>query len=152
MRRWGAWCAVAVLVLGVACGGGGAGSRREAGQTGAPAAQAPGPSLERFPVPGGSGPHDVAPAPDGTVWYTAQAKGVLGRLDPASGRTTEVPLGHDTQGRERQHRCDEANRGWPQTTTLHSACVGRQGPRTLPAKRKIALSPPQNPPFLPYSG
>ena len=94
MRRWGAWCAVAVLVLGVACGGGGAGSRREAGQTGAPAAQAPGPSLERFPVPGGSGPHDVAPAPDGTVWYTAQAKGVLGRLDPASGRTTEVPLGH----------------------------------------------------------
>src|SRR5207249_2907591 len=94
MRRWGAFCAVAALVLGAACGGGGekGGSRREAGKA-APAAPAPAAKLERFPVPGGSGPHDVAPAPDGTVWYTAQTKGALGRLDPATGRTTEVPLG-----------------------------------------------------------
>jgi virginiamycin B lyase len=46
-----------------------------------------------FPVPEGTGPHDVAPAPDGTVWYTGQGKGVLGRLDPASGKVEEVPLG-----------------------------------------------------------
>src|SRR5207248_7630253 len=94
MRRWGAFCAVAALVLGVACGGGGekGGSRREAGKA-APAAPAPAAKLKRFPVPGGSGPHDVAPAPDGTVWYTAQTKGALGRLDPATGRVTEVPLG-----------------------------------------------------------
>ena len=44
-------------------------------------------------MPPGSAPHDVAPAPDGTVWYTAQRSGKLGRLDPATGRTTEVPLG-----------------------------------------------------------
>ena len=44
-------------------------------------------------MPAGSHPHDVAPAPDGTVWYTAQATGKLGRLDPATGQTTEVPLG-----------------------------------------------------------
>jgi virginiamycin B lyase len=44
-------------------------------------------------VPVGSHPHDVAPAPDGTVWYTAQAVGELGRLDPATGKITEVPLG-----------------------------------------------------------
>jgi virginiamycin B lyase len=50
-------------------------------------------SVERFPVPAGSAPHDVAPAPDGTVWYTAQRTGKLGRLDPATGNTTEVPLG-----------------------------------------------------------
>jgi virginiamycin B lyase len=54
---------------------------------------APSQEIERFPVPAGSAPHDVAPAPDGSVWYTAQRTGKLGRLDPASGRTTEVPLG-----------------------------------------------------------
>lgn len=41
----------------------------------------------------GSGPHDVAPAPDGTVWYTGQRNGTLGRLDPASGAVQEVSLG-----------------------------------------------------------
>ena len=46
-----------------------------------------------YPVPRGSQPHDVAPAPDGTVWYTAQAKASLGRLDPATGKVEEVPLG-----------------------------------------------------------
>ena len=35
----------------------------------------------------------MAPAPDGTVWYTAQRTGALGRLDPATKRTTDVPLG-----------------------------------------------------------
>jgi virginiamycin B lyase len=46
-----------------------------------------------FPVPAGAGPHDVAPAPDGTVWYTAQQQGALGRLDPATGKTEQIPLG-----------------------------------------------------------
>jgi virginiamycin B lyase len=35
----------------------------------------------------------VAPAPDGTVWYTAQAIGELGRLDPTTGAVTSVKLG-----------------------------------------------------------
>lgn len=46
-----------------------------------------------FKVPPGAGPHDVAPAPDGTVWYTAQRQGALGRLDPATGKTEHIPLG-----------------------------------------------------------
>ncbi len=46
-----------------------------------------------YPVPAGSRPHDVAPAADGTVWYTAQGSGELGRLDPATGRTHHVRLG-----------------------------------------------------------
>lgn len=50
-------------------------------------------SVRHYPVPAGSAPHDVAPAPDGTVWYTAQRAGALGRLDPATGRTEQVPLG-----------------------------------------------------------
>ncbi len=44
-------------------------------------------------MPSGSHPHDVAPAPDGTVWYTAQATGELGRLDPATGNTHHIKLG-----------------------------------------------------------
>ena len=44
-------------------------------------------------MPPGTHPHDVAPAPDGTVWYTAQHTGKLGRLDPTTGQTTEIPLG-----------------------------------------------------------
>ena len=49
--------------------------------------------VREFPVPAGTHPHDVAPAPDGTVWYTAQHTGKLGRLDPETGKITEVPLG-----------------------------------------------------------
>jgi len=50
-------------------------------------------TVRYFPVPEGAGPHDVAPAPDGTVWYTAQGQGALGRLDPKSGEVKQVPLG-----------------------------------------------------------
>lgn len=50
-------------------------------------------ALETFPVPDGSHPHDVAVAADGTVWYTAQSSGELGRLDAKTRRVTEVALG-----------------------------------------------------------
>jgi virginiamycin B lyase len=46
-----------------------------------------------YPVPDGARPHDVAPAPDGTVWYTAQGQGALGRLDPRTGKAEHIPLG-----------------------------------------------------------
>jgi virginiamycin B lyase len=49
-------------------------------------------TLQEYPVPPGTHPHDVAPAPDGTVWYTAQATGELGRLDPATGETHHILL------------------------------------------------------------
>lgn len=51
------------------------------------------PTMEEFDVPPGSRPHDVAPAPDGGVWYTAQNSGELGRLDPETGETQHIPLG-----------------------------------------------------------
>jgi virginiamycin B lyase len=44
-------------------------------------------------VPRGARPHDVAPARDGGVWYTAQGTGHLGWLDPATGRTRQIALG-----------------------------------------------------------
>src|SRR5258708_37431485 len=51
------------------------------------------PSFDSFAVPTGSATHDVAPAPDGSVWYTAQAQGAVGRLYPRSGKIEKIPLG-----------------------------------------------------------
>jgi virginiamycin B lyase len=86
--------ALAVLLAGVsfatACSDD-VGEQRTGGSTTRAATAAP--ALERFPVPAGAGPHDVAPVPDGTVWYTAQRTGALGRLDPATGSTRDVALG-----------------------------------------------------------
>jgi len=50
-------------------------------------------TLQEYPVPAGSHPHDVAPAADGGVWYTAQTAGELGYLNPATGTTKHVKLG-----------------------------------------------------------
>src|SRR5260221_2812378 len=49
--------------------------------------------VSTFPVTPGSGAHDVAPAPDGSVYYSGQAKGVLGRLDPKTGKVENIPIG-----------------------------------------------------------
>lgn len=58
----------------------------------APAAPPP-VTLREYPLPRGQGPHDVAPARDGGVWYTAQTSGELGWLDPVTGATRMVKLG-----------------------------------------------------------
>jgi virginiamycin B lyase len=49
-----------------------------------------------FAVPRGAHPHDVAPAPEGIVWYTAQRQGAIGILDPKTGKTTHISLGGDS--------------------------------------------------------
>ncbi|MCA1670104.1 MAG: lyase [Thermomicrobia bacterium] len=51
-------------------------------------------TMQEYAMPTGSGPHDVAPAPDGTVWYTGQRNGTLGRLNPMTGETRQIPLGN----------------------------------------------------------
>jgi len=53
--------------------------------------------VQYYDVGPGDHPHDVAPARDGTVWYTAQHKGALGRLDPKTGKIVRVPLGHGSR-------------------------------------------------------
>jgi virginiamycin B lyase len=50
-------------------------------------------SIRELPVPAGSHPHDVSPAADGGIWYTAQASGKLGHLDPTTGAIREIVLG-----------------------------------------------------------
>ncbi|HEV8537242.1 MAG TPA: lyase [Candidatus Limnocylindria bacterium] len=49
--------------------------------------------LQEFAVGRGQHPHDVAPARDGGVWYTAQLTGELGWLDPKTGATKMTKLG-----------------------------------------------------------
>ena len=56
--------------------------------------------LQSWPLntPSRTGIHDVAPAPDGGVWLTAQRSGHLGWFDPKSGRTELVALGRGPYG------------------------------------------------------
>lgn len=46
-----------------------------------------------FPITPGTGLHDVAPAPDGTIWCTGQGSGTLGKLDPRDGSFKTINLG-----------------------------------------------------------
>jgi virginiamycin B lyase len=64
-----------------------------AGLAAAPACVAQPANVQVFELPKGARVHDVAPAPDGTIWYTAQRQGALGILDPKTGKARQVPLG-----------------------------------------------------------
>jgi virginiamycin B lyase len=61
----------------------------------APEARAADAAERYFPVPAGSGAHDVAPvmAADGPVYFTAQRAGRLGVLTPANGKVELIDLG-----------------------------------------------------------
>ncbi|MBL0141658.1 MAG: lyase [Betaproteobacteria bacterium] len=50
--------------------------------------------LRSWPLktPRRTGIHDLAPAPDGGVWFTAQSSGHLGHFDPAKGTTELIDL------------------------------------------------------------
>ena len=52
-------------------------------------------ATQTFTVLAGAGAHDVYPAPDGAVWFTAQSAGKLGRLDPRTGKSDLIALGPD---------------------------------------------------------
>lgn len=49
--------------------------------------------VQEYAVPAGSSPHDVAPAIDGGIWFTAQGNGSLGHLNPRTGVTKLIKLG-----------------------------------------------------------
>jgi virginiamycin B lyase len=50
-------------------------------------------AMRTFPVLAGAGAHDVYPAADGTVWFTVQSAGKLGRLDSRTGKSDLIALG-----------------------------------------------------------
>jgi virginiamycin B lyase len=49
--------------------------------------------MKFYQLPAGATPHDVAPAPDGTVWISAQGSGFAGRFDPKTGNLERISLG-----------------------------------------------------------
>ena len=72
-----------------------------------------------------TGIHDLAPAPDGGVWFTAQFSGHLGWFDPKAGRTELIALGSGSsphgviQGRDQAAWITDSGQnaivrvGWP---------------------------------------
>jgi virginiamycin B lyase len=89
------------------------------------------PAVREFPVPAGSHPHDVAPARDGTVWFTAQRSGHLGRLNPRTGRSRMVALGDGSA----PHGVIVGPDGAPWVTDGGLNAIVRVDPRTLRVRR-----------------
>jgi virginiamycin B lyase len=96
--------------------------------------------LRYYPVPAGTAPHDVAPAPDGAVWYTGQGNGVLGRLHPESGKVDEVPLGEGSA----PHGVIVGPDGAPWVTDGGQNAIVRVDPRSLQVE--VFPLPPDTPP------
>jgi virginiamycin B lyase len=87
--------------------------------------------VQEYRVPAGSRPHDVAPARDGGVWYTAQGSGELGWLDPRTGRVREVRLG----ARSAPHGVIVGPDGAPWITDGGLNAIVRVDPRTRRVRR-----------------
>ena len=121
MRRW-----AFALVLTVACTSGG-GDRVASPPATTPSPATTAPRYQEYTVPTGSHPHDVAVARDGTVWYTAQATGELGRLDPATGEIEEIPLGNGS----RPHGVVLDGAGTPWITDTGLNAIVKVDPLTL---------------------
>jgi virginiamycin B lyase len=88
-------------------------------------------TLQEYPVPAASHPHDVAPARDGGVWYTAQAAGALGWLDPRTGRARQIDLGEGSA----PHGVIVGPDGAPWITDGGRNAIVRVDPRTSAVKR-----------------
>ncbi|MGH2664024.1 MAG: hypothetical protein ACRDH8_14740 [Actinomycetota bacterium] len=86
----------------------------------------------------GSRPHDVAPASDGGVWYTAQGSGELGRLHPPTGRTRHIPLGEGSAphgvivGPDNAPWITDGGRGQEETITTLVVNPRRAQPKLAP--------------------
>ncbi len=87
--------------------------------------------VREYTVPEGSHPHDVAPARDGGVWYTAQHSGELGWLDPKTGRVRHTSLGPGSA----PHGVIVGPDGAPWITDGGLNAIVRVDPRTLRVRR-----------------
>jgi virginiamycin B lyase len=87
--------------------------------------------VREFAVPSGTHPHDVAPARDGGVWFTAQGSGQLGWLNPKTGRTRLTRLGAGSA----PHGVIVAPDGAPWITDGGLNAIVRVDPRTRKVRR-----------------
>jgi virginiamycin B lyase len=88
-------------------------------------------AVREYRVPAGSHPHDVAPARDGGVWYTAQHSGALGWLNPKTGATRHTPLGEGSA----PHGVIVGPDGAPWITDSGLNAIVRVDPRTRRVRR-----------------
>jgi virginiamycin B lyase len=85
-------------------------------------------NIKLWPVPTpGSRPHDPLAARDGSIWYTGQLSGKLGRLDPKTGEIREYPLKTPHTG---PHGLAEDKDGNIWFTGNHMSLVGKLDPKT----------------------
>lgn len=94
-----------------------------------------------YPVPDGDHPHDVAPAADGFVWYTAQRSGALGWLDPRTGATRHIRLGKGSS----PHGVIVGPDGAPWITDSGLNAIVRVDPRTFAVH---VFAPPADTPYM----
>jgi len=91
----------------------------------------PGPlqvAIKTWPVPTpGSRPHDPLATMDGSLWYTGQMAGVLGRLDPKTGSFKEFPLKTPHSG---PHGLTEDKGGNIWYTGNRASLIGKLDPKT----------------------
>jgi virginiamycin B lyase len=85
-------------------------------------------SIKLWPVPTpGSRPHDPMAARDGSIWYTGQLSGKLGRVDPRTNEIKEYPVKTPQTG---PHGLAEDKDGNVWFTGNHLSLVGKLDPRT----------------------
>src|SRR5215831_3815791 len=79
-------------------------------------------------LPPGSFPHDVAPAPDGAVWFSGQSQGFAGRFDAKSKEVKLFPLPNEcTRANLNTLAFDKNGIVW---FTGQNGIYGRADPRT----------------------
>jgi len=87
--------------------------------------------VQEYRLPSGKRPHDVAPARNGGIWYTAQGSGELGWLDPKTGKTQHVALGEGSA----PHGVIVGPDGAPWITDGGLNAIVRVNPATLQVRR-----------------
>ncbi len=99
-----------------------------------------------YELPKGDHPHDVAPAPDGSVWYTGQGAGVLGRLDPKTGKHRARASGRGFRPARRDRRARRARPGSPTAASTRScASIPRRSASSAGRCPRAARTPTSTP-------
>ena len=90
----------------------------------------------------GSGPHGLVADKDGNIWFTANSKGYIGKLNPKTGDTTEYKLPPSTRD---PHTPMFDPKGILWFTAQNSNIVGRLDPKTGEVKVVSPPTPKSNP-------
>ena len=91
-------------------------------------------NVKVFDLPEGANPHDIAPAPDGKVWFSAQRHGSLGILDPRTGSVKLVPLAQGAGQKSAPHGVIQGPDGAAWLTDGGQNAIARYDPKTEQVK------------------